>query len=386
MLKLILIVFGCLLITMGVLAQDVPAAPTFTDLDSGWNRIPAEAPAVCALGDPYAFFVRPGSESHVTIYFEGGGACWDYGTCSPDGFSTYYKQDVGTLERNASGIFDFENPANPIVDDTVVFVPYCSADVFSGSQTVTYSSPDGNDLVIEHRGFANASVALNWAFANLPDAERVLVTGSSAGALGALYHGHRVMAAYPSAQVTLISDGYAGIVPDDWAGPTIWGTYANLPQATGDTEVNTMTDLVEFLYTYTATTYPDQTIGQYTTVFDEVQAFFYQLMALGAEDMQAGNDLVSGMRALARLRAGQDLVFAGIQAQDAALSALPNYHVYLAGGGEHTAFARDLFYTIAVDGVPLRDWVAALLAEQPAERVVCFETADGCDTLTTTDD
>jgi hypothetical protein len=42
----------------------------------------------CAHGDPYSFFYRVGTNDHVTVFFEGGGACWDLDSCLLPIYST----------------------------------------------------------------------------------------------------------------------------------------------------------------------------------------------------------------------------------------------------------------------------------------------------------
>ena len=42
-----------------------------------------ETGAVCGNGSEYKFFVnRVPNTSNTVVYFEGGGACWDYESCS----------------------------------------------------------------------------------------------------------------------------------------------------------------------------------------------------------------------------------------------------------------------------------------------------------------
>ena len=35
----------------------------------------------CSDGTPYKFFVRPGAPEKVVFYLQGGGGCWNGGTC-----------------------------------------------------------------------------------------------------------------------------------------------------------------------------------------------------------------------------------------------------------------------------------------------------------------
>ncbi len=62
--------------------------PVLTETPFGVVPLPAST--------DYAFFVRPGNPSKLTIFWDGGGACWDANTCvgSAHAGSTIYNQTV----------------------------------------------------------------------------------------------------------------------------------------------------------------------------------------------------------------------------------------------------------------------------------------------------
>ncbi|MBZ0291294.1 MAG: pectinacetylesterase family protein, partial [Anaerolineae bacterium] len=200
----------CLVLLLGVPAAAQPDLPNLADLQPDtWNRIDPGGDTICAESTPYAFFVRPVSESnHLLIYFQGGGACWNTFTC---GTMSTFDPSVAADEVYTGGIFDLENPANPLLDYNMVFIPYCTADVFTGNRSVTY----GDDLTIEHRGYVNTQAVLNWAYEQFPQPSQVLVTGSSAGALGAIFHAADIMAHYADVPVIQLGDGYVGLLPEN---------------------------------------------------------------------------------------------------------------------------------------------------------------------------
>src|SRR4029079_15508250 len=55
-----------------------PALPR--GLSPGWNEMNPGGATTCALGAPYAFWVRPGTVNRLVIDFQGGGTCWDAST------------------------------------------------------------------------------------------------------------------------------------------------------------------------------------------------------------------------------------------------------------------------------------------------------------------
>ena len=111
-----------------------------------------------------------------------------------------------------SGIFDLDNPRNPVRDWSFVFVPYCTGDVHSGSNNATYRNPDtGEPYTIRHRGADNFRVVMEWMRANFIAPDEILVAGSSAGAYGAATHYARIRDAYPGGQAAMLGDAGQGV-------------------------------------------------------------------------------------------------------------------------------------------------------------------------------
>lgn len=170
-----------------------------------WNLIvPDNALAVCANGSPYKFFINPSDKSdNVLIYFQGGGSCWDFASCGGQ------KGIRGTINREGipdDFMDDCSIPSimspfvwrNHPLDDyqtrdwTIIFLPYCTGDVFTGDKTATYVDPEGNalDFIYHHAGHENVMSVLDWMTQGVyakffNDIPTLLVTGSSAGGAGA---------------------------------------------------------------------------------------------------------------------------------------------------------------------------------------------------------
>lgn len=151
---------------------------------------------VCGNGSQYKFFVnyKEGAKDLV-VMLEPGGACWDYDGCSG-------KTDLGAA--NPDGIPDNHlNPASPLAsisplirrdlnaptaDWNMVFLPYCTGDVHTGNNVITYKDPNGvgPDLEFHHAGHTNIMGASAWMARQFPETDRLFVTGCSAGGAGAL--------------------------------------------------------------------------------------------------------------------------------------------------------------------------------------------------------
>ena len=137
-----------------------------------WVKYEPEG-ATCSDGSPYKFWVEFSETSdNVIVFFEGGGACWDYESCTAEAFAArpirtgsttimpWPTQEFSGLGIDAKFVYPLlnDNPAvSPMADWNKVFVPYCTGDVYSGQATTTYSDPDGvepdNDVL--HSGHAN---------------------------------------------------------------------------------------------------------------------------------------------------------------------------------------------------------------------------------------
>ena len=112
----------------------VPAA------SAGWRMIDGGDETGCAFGTPYSFFYRPGADpTRLLIYFQGGGACWSWVSCSGMFDTSVERSELAELR----GIFDFANPENPFRDYSTLFVPYCTGDVHVGTVERTYGDHAG---------------------------------------------------------------------------------------------------------------------------------------------------------------------------------------------------------------------------------------------------
>ncbi len=349
--KRVLFLTLCLIVVgVGAVSAQVDL-PALSDLGAGWTQIPLPG-VMCARGTPYSFFVHPGDPAKLVVYFQGGGACWSASTCRPGGT---FDDTVEADELDAyGGIFDFTNPENPLADTSFVVIPYCTGDVHTGSANAEFTS-DGMTFDIAFDGFMNAAAVLDWTYANFTGVEQVIVTGSSAGSIGAVFNAPYVLDHYLGARALVFGDAYLGIVPDDWTGLQLWGTAANLPDLPAYADMTLDANFADKLYTALLQAFPDAIAAQYTSAGDQAQIFYYILMGGTMDDWTA------------RRTANLD-----------ALDQLPNFRSYVGWGVSHTILALPLFYELQVDGVRFRDWFADLVDGAPDASVMCSdcETAE----------
>jgi hypothetical protein len=227
-----------------------------------------------------------------------------------------------------------------------VFVPYCTADVFLGSRTVAYSTSavPKRSFQIQHWGRVDAERVLGWVFTHFLDPDLIFVTGSSAGAIPSPLYASRLAQHYPHAKVVQLGDaagGYrASAVPGLLA---LWGVTSVLQRDDAYRGIDSAAFTFETLYIVAARTTPGVTFAQYNAVEDADQLTF--LSMLGVRGVPLHQLLVEN--------------FADIR------HANPRFRSYTSPGEEHTILLRPEFYTLAVDGVLFRDWVAGLLDGAP---------------------
>jgi hypothetical protein len=316
-----------------------------------WSPFGAEADAVCADGSAVNYLERAADPTKVVLYFEGGGGCFSAETCAFDGpEKRYTSQSAVTPESLADrpGMFDFDDARNPMSEHSFVYVPYCTGDVHLGDQATSY----GDDLVVEHRGYPNGLVALDHLVESYPEAEQVVVTGSSAGSVPTPLYAGLVQDALPEADVVSIGDS-SGAYPGD---PTLtaiignlWGSMAALPDWP---EVEGMTIrewTIPGLYNVVAEHAPAVTLAKFDYAYDEAQAFNGSLVGVDADDLL---ELI-------------DEIGLGMEADGAEVVS------YIAPGPGHTILGSDAFYTLEVEGVRFIDWVSDLIDGNTPPDVHC---------------
>ncbi len=203
-----------LALLVSVLANTASFAIGIEDVVDGGNTYPwvlVELPGtICSDGSQYRFWYYDSPTSNnMVISFEGGGACWDYPSCSgqagvlgaahPNGIPVDYIHDfeptyVSPIINGADpGIPPFRSKNNIATNGwDMVYVPYCTGDVHVGNRVVTYTDPTGVNppIVFRHNGYNNTIAILNFLHNRFPSINKLLVTGFSAGgvASSAVYY------------------------------------------------------------------------------------------------------------------------------------------------------------------------------------------------------
>lgn len=320
----------------------------------------------------FSYYYRKGTAAGLVVFFNGGGACWNDATCSKPRLAGDRAFFSGKDDQEAVGVFKAEllpgdgparmgglldrgNPNNPVRDWSMVFVPYCTGDVHSGSNTARYTFPGtGKPFTIEHRGWDNMRVILHWMGGNVPQPAHLLVSGSSAGAYGAATHYTALRKLYPRARGVFLGDSGQGVTTPEferdrnrsWNYQLPASVFGPEPQNTPDTAV----------VAKLAAHFPNDRFAQFTTLHDATQTAFYGQM-VAAPTCNAWTNTMT--RELASRQAS------------------PNFRSYLAQGKTHTILRAPLFDSEQSAGLPFTAWLAALLKEDTPPANASCPTCQG---------
>ncbi len=209
-------------------SNDIAGAP-------GWKWVPFDDAFCTDMTSPGVFStsttglaVSQGTSKDLVIFLQGGGACWDFVTCGgAASILASYGVHTPTASTGPFGPAQFaadiyaqypnswvhrdKMPA-AVKDATVVFVPYCTGDVHTGDNVVTYTSAglpvSLPSITWHHVGHANILAFLRWLgprFALGPN-DKLVVAGSSAGGFGSLANYPYFRSEWPEAKAYLVDD------------------------------------------------------------------------------------------------------------------------------------------------------------------------------------
>lgn len=315
--------------------------PTGTAAATAWTPFDGGAGTSCADGSEPTFLERRADPERVVLYFEGGGACFSAETCAFEGpGSTYVSTSWATAELLAEreGIFDVDEPENPLAGHSFIYVPYCTGDAHLGDRTARYS----DELVVEHRGFVNGRAALDHVVTAYPDLEELVVAGMSAGSIPTPLYAGLASDAFPDARIVTLGDG-SGAFPSDpvlnaFVG-SLWGAEGAIPDWPVARDLGVRDWGVPDLYRYAGLHAPDITFARFDYADDEAQAFYASLVGIPSDEL---------LELMDRNEAGIEA--AGVDVAS-----------YVAPGSAHTILGSDAFYELEVAGVRFVDWVSDLV-------------------------
>lgn len=343
---------AALVLSLLALALQLHAAGRSTgtnaDPEASWVRVDPGGQTKCAFDTPFSFFHREGRDpSKLLVYFEGGGACWEWVSCSGMFDSSVAGDELSPFR----GIFDFANVENPFREHSIVFIPYCTGDVHIGDSIQRYGdSPDSRPVV--HNGYRNVSAVLKWLSRHQVETPtHVVVTGTSAGSYGALYYAPRIAGMFPNSTISVIGDSGVPLLNDyprimeRWGTPTVVGRLRDISGPVSRDELT-----LERAHVYFGSRFPRALLAQVTTDRDSIQSAFY---------------LISGSPR------AREATYALL---DSVERTVPRFRSFVLAGSDHGLFVTDKLYSYAVGDVRLIEWLRRAAAGDPVERHRC----EGC--------
>jgi hypothetical protein len=263
---------------------------------SGWHFYNIDG-AMCRDGSPLGIYVRYGSIPKLMIYLEGGGACmsphfcdhnpanmnqvFPGGSSNGESFGGSLVTVPGLQAPYTDGVFDETNAANPFQNWSQVYVPYCTGDAHFG--TKTSQIPDGiNPLQMNtwhFVGYLNMQKFVGRLVPTFKNVDQVILTGSSAGGLGAGLNFGMVQDAFGSIPVTLVDDSFPPFAGTQDITPCLqgivrplWGLDQSVPSDCA--ECSDPNGGIANIVRYWIHKYPNIRLGLVSTVHDQIIRLF----------------------------------------------------------------------------------------------------------------
>lgn len=163
--------------------------------------------ARCMDGSPAGYYWREGVGADATkyvVFIQGGGECRTAEECVSwhDGHASNSSEWSPTQLTEGDGEMDTDCARNPdFCTWSKVYIPYCTGDMHSGTQTERNPAL-GNYYFSGHNGIAGVTADLKGkARAAGKEPTHFLISGSSAGGIGALMHTDFFAEVWPEAVV-----------------------------------------------------------------------------------------------------------------------------------------------------------------------------------------
>ncbi len=393
---LLLCLAGCLCLTLTLAACDpavptdepaaeVDDAPLFAAVSVGqWRWVgprgpnpmpgaPGDIGMRCRDGSATGFGFRRGvgaDGQNLLLYLKGGGACFTSTNCmnSPASVSeTQFFNDFANKpgdRSGSSGIFSPDNPDNPFLNWTVVFVPYCTGDFHSGDNP--NGVVDGVAGTQQFVGYRNIERLLDVLVARgATSANTVMLAGTSAGGLGTIAPYGLIAERLAPAPVDLLDDSgplpradsvFTDSLEHFWR--TLWNLETAIPDSCAACSQPNEDGLIvgmENLLPYYASTNPNSFFGLFSFTSD---CAFRGIFCTNNPYCTASDSLclTSPDRPKVDAQDFEDALF-DLRFLYGTENDLHNVGTFYPQGYLHTAIQLDLLYDVEIGTTSLTDWI-----------------------------
>jgi hypothetical protein len=297
---------------------------------------------MCADGSPYVIKVREADPLKIAVVLGNNDICRDEATCS-----RYSREQLGEwFFTSEKGIFDFNNPDNPILDHSIVFVPNCTYDGLIGNKSNDYGSVG----IVHHKGAINVARALEWTATRFPDVNQIDVIGLSTGGTRGIVAAGKMSEYFPDASVSLVTDS-SGPVPSELVG--FGAVFADLSLDRPWPDWPTKWPLIgsDPFFEVTHNRFPNIRYARVHFAQDFENVRYFELLGQGISEMR---------NRILQLHAETESY---------------GYEValWLHDDSQHMVFNRPDFFELEQDGVLLTDWLRDFLDGVDVKDLICTE-------------
>lgn len=310
---------------------------------------------VCMNGDTAGFGVslNPASKN-VMIYLEGGGACFNE-LCDFTAFSVPFIPPI-------DGIFNRDNPGNPVKDWSMIYVPYCTGDIHGGDKDTELGGATRH-----FHGYRNIGKYLQQWVPTFADPENVLLTGISAGGFGAALNAAQVTDAFGPGPQMIVLDDSGPPLSQDVIAPClqqtfrqVWGLDQTVLAACG-ADCPDPDDFASGFLEHLLVTYPETRFGLFSNTADLVIRAF---MGFGWGNGQLDNCGGAASNVPAQVYEDGLLALRSGHGDRVATYFVGQNHLGYNFGQNHTVLRSASFWTTFIDGVQVSEWVDHVLQGQ----------------------
>lgn len=326
--------------------------------DQTWTYIEV-AGTRCRDGSTAGVSLRLNARSKkLLIYLEGGVYCFDALTCLIN------PENVDDLLFNSAriepklGIFDRDNPRNPVRDWNIAYVPYCSGDAMGGTREQPVDVPSGPARQY-FSGHLNLALLLRRIVPTFPDASDVVLTGMSAGGTSVLMNMPLVQEAFKGLRVRYIVDSSLPPLSAAALAPclqdrmrTLWGLDRG-PLSDCGASCPDPRDYWRDYALFVAHNFSDRPAGFLDAIED---AQMRSLCGVGLRECTGSLlfDSISAADFRRELLSFRD-----------ELTPLANFGTFYPQGDQHTWLKDNSFYTGSAGGTALVDWFSRIANDVP---------------------
>jgi hypothetical protein len=318
-----------------------------------WKAISVEG-TLCRDGNQTGFGVSFNPDSHkLLIFMEGGGACFNEISClqNPDSWAPTDMRLASSLNRN--WILNRASDNNPFRDWNMVYIPYCSGDVHTGTTTSGYMGQP-------QQGFLNYKKDLAQIVSLFPTVDQVLLTGVSAGGFGVAWNWAYTQDAFGSTPVYALDDSGPPMGPDFLSAcqqkryGELWGWNGAVHPVCKDCDVSAG-NVVRPLVSAVLKTYTSTRLGLLS--YDEdgtIKSFFaYGINNCADWDSNPAPVYPTGKYPM------------GLADIRQAWAPYPHAAVYVVTGVNHTFLGSDIA-NVKTGPISMIDWIQDLVERSPA--------------------